>query len=764
MGKVRKIFQEIVSEERILVGIIGKGEIVEKLKKELEDKNCEVLVGTYYSTLLDGCRYIFIFEGLLDEKILRKQLKQRGIRFLVVSERFRETEKKRLLHILREELERRNNTKLIFVGDIRMWDREKLSQILMWAMFAKSPNSSTFDFAKEGIDQEEKLTSRKINLKVPSLNFFWSKYVVILLLILSPILVILFNFLSIYGNLKNFKNYAVSGDFERASIYMRKSEEDVKINNFILNTLVNLSGPLGESVFPNWKKINSSLNKVIDIGKDGLSGALVVNSYKNGLIGGNIVWEKKDIEIIKDILEKSRRNLVDIRDNLATVDLMLFPKEQILELINRAGDIVQTGEKFIPILEKISEGEYNFLVLFQNNMELRPTGGFIGSYALFRVSMGRVENVEIHDVYDADGKLLAHVDPPMPIREYMMQPNWFLRDSNFDPDFMLSAQQAQWFLEKETGERVDGVVGVNFNVLKEVLKITGPVYIADYKEYITADNIFIKATTYIQKGFFPGSTAKRDFLSAMVRGVFNTLISRSAGNMIRLLTMVDKSLDEKDILIYTQDETLQKIIEGYGWGGRMVDVYCTLVNCFADYLSIIEANLGVNKANLYVEKKVDMVKRFGENGEMETEVKISYTNSSPSEVFPSGSYKNYLRFYIPRGAVISLIEIDGKEVTRLDIREYEKDKSEVGMWVVVAPQKRVEVKMKYTLFGFSPEYKVYQFFYQKQPGENVSSVKVNFDVPRGWKITPRNFSFEKNSFVYNTDSEYDRVFVVDVGR
>ena len=103
-----------------------------------------------------------------------------------------------------------------------------------------------------------------------------------------------------------------------------------------------------------------------------------------------------------------------------------------------------------------------YLVLLQNNNELRPTGGFIGSFAFLTFDKGKFVDFEVQDVYWADGQLKGHVEPPSELKKYLGEANWYLRDSNWDPDFPTSAVKAQWFLEKETGRVVDGEWGLIF--------------------------------------------------------------------------------------------------------------------------------------------------------------------------------------------------------------------------------------------------------------------------------------------------------------
>ena len=67
-------------------------------------------------------------------------------------------------------------------------------------------------------------------------------------------------------------------------------------------------------------------------------------------------------------------------------------------------------------------------------------------------------------MYALDGQLKGHVDPPAPMRDLLGQEHWYLRDSNWDPDFKESAARAAWFYEKEGGVPVDGVIAINVPV------------------------------------------------------------------------------------------------------------------------------------------------------------------------------------------------------------------------------------------------------------------------------------------------------------
>jgi len=113
-------------------------------------------------------------------------------------------------------------------------------------------------------------------------------------------------------------------------------------------------------------------------------------------------------------------------------------------------------------------------VLFQNNFELRPGGGFIGSFGILKVKGGKVTKFEVHDTGNFDGRIPDTVAPPYPMKETLNIPSWKLRDSNWEPDFETNAKQAIEFYKMGQGEEnFDGVVAITANVLTSFLSGRG---------------------------------------------------------------------------------------------------------------------------------------------------------------------------------------------------------------------------------------------------------------------------------------------------
>ena len=302
-----------------------------------------------------------------------------------------------------------------------------------------------------------------------------------------------------------------------------------------------------------------------------------------------------------------------------------------------------------------------YLVLFQNSMELRPTGGFIGSVGNLSLVDGRIDDFTIWDVYELDGQLRGHVDPPEPIRTLLGEEHWYLRDSNWDRDFAVSAARAAWFYEKEMSKNVDGVIGLTSALIPGLLTAVGPIELSDYNDRITAENFYGKALFYTKEDFFPGSTQKKDFLGSLARGMFARLESGSKLNTSALLGAIMSGLTSGDIQLYFSESSNQQFVEAQGWSGRMLAVAANEIP-----LAIVDSNLGVNKANFFVSSEIGRDIEI-DNQDNLTETVI-YTQNNKGDgrlVGEDPIYKSYTRFYLSGQARWPSVTMNGVSVPRI---------------------------------------------------------------------------------------------------
>lgn len=412
------------------------------------------------------------------------------------------------------------------------------------------------------------------------------------------------------------------------------------------------------------------------------------------------------------------------------------------------------------------QGEKTYLILFQNNTELRPGGGFIGSYGLLTLNQGAVKSFAIHDVYDADGQLKGHIEPPFAIRKYIPLVHLYLRDSNFDVDFTKNAYMAALILQQETGQQVDGVIAVDLSFVKGLLLGLGSVYVPDYNETVTADNMFLLTENHAEKNFFPGSTQKKDFLRSLFSSLQNKI---TEGNHIgiALLGQLIQSIQEKHMLFAFSNTATQELftanyLSSSLWDSRVIKD--TSVN---DFLGINEANLGVNKVNYWVNREVSQTVTIGDDGSMQSEVVLKLSNTSKGD-WPGGDYKSYIRFILPEGAVLNKLRINGQEQAivpaitdplvyeatgfippvGLEVEKVEEGgKTLYGFLVLTQPLSTRTITINYSYAQkIDPTKPVFDYHlaFFKQPGTEVYPFSFSLSYPQAYRIVDSSPSIHKN--------------------
>lgn len=378
-------------------------------------------------------------------------------------------------------------------------------------------------------------------------------------------------------------------------------------------------------------------------------------------------------------------------------------------------------------------GRKKYGVLFQNNMELRATGGFIGSFAVLSFENGKLYDMPVYDVYAADGQLKGHVEPPPPIKDILGEANWYLRDSNFDPDFPTSARRAEWFIKKTLNLDLDGTVGIDVNTLSALLQATGPLSISDYNETITADNLYERTQFHAEVNFFPGSTQKKEFLSSVGDALFAKLPSLGGGEGLKLATALGDSIDAKDTLISLVSPSSERVFSTLNWNGQITDLPCPVsTNCQKDYLMVVDDNFGVNKANYFVKRAIEEVITLNKDFSADHTLKLHYTNTSTSSSWPAGAYKNYSRLYLPAGTTLNSLQVGDKI---LDAKSYtltlEHNKTVIGFLVNVPIASSLDVVATYQT---APTVSVttgptYTWYWQKQPGTGNDPITLLLNYP-----------------------------------
>lgn len=348
----------------------------------------------------------------------------------------------------------------------------------------------------------------------------------------------------------------------------------------------------------------------------------------------------------------------ELQSTISSVIQLYFVLERYdipeLKKIISSTEFKKTSPLFtlLPVLESVLgyDTPKNYLLLFQNASELRPTGGFIGSVALLQIKNGKMSELNIQDVYDLDGQLKGHIEPPYIVRRYL-QPHLYLRDSNFSPDFTEAASTAALLYNIESGKKIDGVIAVDTEVLKKILTITGPISLPGAGK-VDSDNVVGLLSSSIQDNFFPGSTGKKDTLKTLLNKI-TVVLDTDKKKQLALIRALPALLAQKDILFSFANNSTQKAFIGAGYAGSLSDLRIA-PHILPDFLSINEANIGVNKANQFITRSVTY-SAFLKPTLLDSDALVEYTNTGDED------YKAYVRLITPKDSKLLTISVDGVE-------------------------------------------------------------------------------------------------------
>lgn len=341
--------------------------------------------------------------------------------------------------------------------------------------------------------------------------------------------------------------------------------------------------------------------------------------------------------------------------HFSKVDASIVPEQQreqfillqeYLPVLQRSvQELVSVSDQLLTFLGH--ERNRRYLFLFQNDHELRATGGFISSFALLDISQGQITKLEVPGggTYDLQGWLTEQVLAPEPLR--LVNPHWNAQDANWWPDFPTSAEKFIWFYEHSGGPSVDGVIAITPTVVEEFLKQTGPIDMTEtYGEKMSAENFrtFAEAQSAAQRDV-EGGTPKQ-FIADFAPKFLNQVFSTRQENLLGMLQTFYGFLREKHILFYLVDEQEQAAFSEFGWTGAMLQAP-------QDYLSVINTNIAGGPTDGRIDQIITHDATIQNDGSIEVRVEVERLHRGDPD-HPEEGVKNmdYMRFYVPEGSVL----------------------------------------------------------------------------------------------------------------
>lgn len=370
--------------------------------------------------------------------------------------------------------------------------------------------------------------------------------------------------------------------------------------------------------------------------------------------------------------------------------------------------------------------ERRFLILLQNNMELRPGGGFLGQYAVLKIKNGEITSTYIEDANLLDQRIKAKINPPYPFEKMMSIKKWKFRDSNFSPDFPTNVEKAEYFYRLSGGNsNFDGVIAVNADVLSHVLKITGPIKVPGYPGEYNSENVVLDLEEQVEKAYLFDESLDTQNRKAIMKKMGEIIIEKLVNlrNIPRISDLVLEELRNKNVMLNFDDENLQSLIAEVHWDGAIARGWDN------DYLMMVDANMGAFKSDYYIKREVEYELDLTTEKPTAT-LYITYKHTATHGDWRTSDYHSYLRVYVPEGSNL----LEREMVSYPNIQE-DFNRTYFGFTVHTLINRETRAKIKYEL----PEdiKDDYRLLIQKQSGVG--------DVPIAIKIkTDKKEYFEES--------------------
>lgn len=444
-----------------------------------------------------------------------------------------------------------------------------------------------------------------------------------------------------------------------------------------------------------------------------------------------------------------------MRKEIAMIDPNRYPKkfqgkEIRSAMVSTQAVIEETANLFVnaqPLLMNLPSllgdpKEKRYLVLFQNDKELRPTGGFITAYARFRVSKGKIILEKSDDIYALDAALKKTYDAPIEILTFHKGVyEWHIRDSNLSPDFKISMQQFEKMYENTSGkEAIDGIIAVDTHVLVEMLKILGPIdvygktFSAEIDKRCDCPKAIYELEDYSTRPVGYVRTDRKDIIGVLMQQILRMALGVSPSKYWgSLFQMLISEINQKHVLTYFHDDATQKAAENFNMAGRIMTASETAALLKYkegqgwDYLHVNDSNMAGAKSNMFVSENITKDTTVNSDGTISTKLTVDYKNPYQGSdcglesggLCLNAPLRNWVRIYVPKGS--KLVDSKGsqspKDGSSTNMTTSDSlDKTVFQGFLIVNPMGIAKLELTYN----SPV-KVegsYKILVQKQPGTN----------------------------------------------
>ncbi len=455
--------------------------------------------------------------------------------------------------------------------------------------------------------------------------------------------------------------------------------------------------------------------------------------------------------------QEAEAALIDVaaaRSRLEQVELDPMVAGQ-LERLDRYLPLLQTGSAMAQVAPALlgADGPKAYLLLAQNNEELRPTGGFISGVGVLEVDRGMLGEVDFADSYTVYNPEVDHPLAPPDLEQAMGAQMLLFRDANWSTDFPSNANVLQSLYQLDMGAATDGVIAFDLEAVRRLMIALEPMTLPGYEQPVTAENVLtVMREMWEEPAEAEGTIAeayssdwwlnRKDFMGDLAMAA-RAKLEAGEVDFGKLAQALYGSLLEKHLLVAVNDQATAALLTEAGWSGAVDPGE-------GDYLFVVDTNVGWNKVNSVVKRDtrytiapradgsavVDLELVYHHQGEANDElcVHVSSPYGESYEEMTRRCYFNYIRILAPAG--VELLNAEGFESGSVSVRSGERATTQLAGRLVVPSGSARRVRLSYALPAGLIDGGTYNLRVQKQPGTPAWPVEVVMVDPEGvWQAT-----------------------------
>ncbi|MFH1611313.1 MAG: DUF4012 domain-containing protein [Patescibacteria group bacterium] len=476
------------------------------------------------------------------------------------------------------------------------------------------------------------------------------------------------------------------------------------------------------------------------------------------------------LQSIAPDLAQARIQIREAQDKLSQLDdehmiysmqVVVDRLEEILPSVSSAIELITPFAQSIDELAGVGK-DRQWLLLFLNNTEMRPGGGFMGVYGLLQMRDGEIVDITTDNTYSIDWLTESdnyQVEPPYPISAYLGLDTWYFRDANWSPDFAESAKTATQLLRQEYAfaglpvPQIDGVIGFTPTTIEQLLNIVGDITVDGIT--FTSENFTETLEYQVEYGFKEHGVEwddRKEIINDLMDVLMERLMDISIDQLPNLLAVLTQMFDTKQVALYSFDTQTQNVFVDANWSS-VIDA-----SEVDDVLMVVDANMGALKTDHAMEKEITYsIKPVGDHYEAQADIVYKHTGGFD---WRTTRYQTYTSIMVPLGS--ELLYTNGQDASAYE----EIGLTRFGSYIVIEPGETKTLTFQYRLPGSIKDAiddKAYELMIFKQIGSKQASLTLDLDFGKKLRAAvpaEDQDQFGDNKYHLNTNLSQDTELLV----